>query len=290
MTDPQTPEAPAGATTKAPGRFRKAWDRVREFVRSRRPHKAIIIVVATGVAVLMGLGTWQVIRLHEKNAFITQIKTQMQAPLADLTQKWPQSTEEWAKKEYQPLVIQGQWLGLHAFKLIPRTYEGQVGYQWLVPLQLPDQQVVLVNRGFIPDGQAMLPPREGEKVQVQGVGWIPPEKKPWQTPENIPSRGLWTWLDMTALQHEIGVQKMAPFVLYELRNAESSDYPIGGQFPSPTHNRHAQYALTWYALALALLIIGFVASGPREEASGGGEDGKIADPVAERGMYPEATD
>lgn len=296
MSQEQKPEEPGTApeavseASKAPGRIKRLFVRLKDYIWSRQPRRPLVIVVGLCLAILMGLGTWQMVRLQQKNALLLEIKSKISAPLTDLSTNWPQSESTWAKLEYQPVQLKGQWLGLHSFKLIPRTYEGQVGYQWLVPLQLPDRQVVLVNRGFVPDGQAMLPPREGEEATIQGVGWIPPTKKPWQTPENIPSRGLWTWLDVEALKHEIGVQKMAPFVLYELRNPGSDDYPIGGQFPSPTHNRHAQYAMTWYMLASVLLFISFIAAGPREHSSGGNSEGKIADPVAERGMYPEATD
>lgn len=287
----ETAAAPAAPEAVAPpSRLKRLFARINGYIWSRSPSKGVMIFVGICLVILMSLGTWQVMRLHQKNELLNSIKEKISAPLLDQTKKYPRTPEEWKKLTYQPILLEGAWVNLHSFKLIPRTYEGQVGYQWLVPLQLPDQQVVLIDRGFVPDGQAILPSRESDKVTVQGIGLVPPERKPWQTPENIPSRGLWTWLDMTALQHEIGVRDMAPIVVYELRTPGSDEYPIGGQFPTPANNRHAQYAMTWYMLALVLLFITFIASGPRTTKAGATPSNKIADPVAERGMYPEATD
>jgi surfeit locus 1 family protein len=283
--------ATAAPIVKPPGRIKRFFRAVGAYFLSRSPSKGGIIFVSIGFAILMSLGTWQVMRLHEKNATLVDVRQKLEGPLSVHTKLWPQSADEWRDMAYKPIIIKGVWLSLHRFKLMPRTYEGQVGYQLMQPMRLPDRQVVLVNRGFIPEGQAILPPLENQEAIIQGIPYVPPAKKPWQTPENLPSRGRWTWIDMTALQHEIGIDEMAPVVLYETRNPDSSDYPIGGQLPLPTQNRHAQYAMTWYMLALLLLVIAFLASGQKKEkALAGDGTNKIADPVAERGMYPEATD
>ncbi len=290
-TKPAEGEAAEGASiVKPPGRIKRFFRRIGAYFMSRSPSKGGIIFVSICFAILMGLGTWQVARLYEKNALLLDIKQKLEGPLAVHTKLWPQSADEWRDMVYKPIILKGVWLNLHQFKLMPRTYEGQVGYQLLQPMRLPDRQIVLVNRGFVPDGKAFLPPLENQEAIIQGMSYVPPLKKPWQTAENIPSRGLWTWLDMTALQHEVGVDEMAPIILYEARNPDSSDYPIGGQLPLPAQNRHAQYAMTWYMLALLLLVIAFLASGPKKEKTTATGENKIADPVAERGMYPEATD
>ncbi len=274
--------------------YRRAWNKVKTFIATRQPRRGFVIFVTVVWVMLMGLGAWQIIRLHAKNDWISETRAKLAEPINLQTKIWPQDNASWRELEYEPMAVRGKWIPLFRFKLMPRTYEGQTGYQLLVPLQLDDRQVILVNRGFVPDGQAILPPLEGEEVIIQGVGRTPEKNKPWQTPENIPSRNLWTWVDMPALKHEIGVDKMAPIILYEARNAESSDFPIGGQLPVVTRNNHAEYALTWYALALGLLCVALAASKARttEQAATTGEEGsnKIEDPVAERGLYPEATD
>lgn len=263
---------------------------VSAYLATRRPSIGFFIFVILGALVLTGLGTWQLMRLHWKNELILETKDKLAQPLQDKRVRWPDTKKEWQVLSYQPIVVRGVWLPLYRFKLAPRTYEEQVGYHLLVPLQLTDGQVLLVNRGFVPNRQAILPSLPDEQVEVQGVGLVPPRDKPWQTPENIPSRGLWTWTDMRALKYEIGVKKMAPLVLYESRDPDSSNYPIGGQLPMPLTNRHAQYAMTWFMLAFVLLLIGFLASGAPTDKASSAAEAEPTDPVARRGKYPEPTD
>lgn len=265
-------------------------DKCNSFFESRYPKKGFAITVVVAWVILIGLGSWQMVRLTQKNHWINDVRAKLSEPTNLQTKIWPRDRQEWLAMEYEPMAIQGTWLPLFRFKLVPRTYEGQVGYHLLVPLRLQDRQVVLVNRGFIPDGQAILPPLENEEVIIQGVARVPESEKPWQTPENIPSRNIWTWLDLPALQHEIGVDEIAPIVLYEARHPEHNEFPIGGQLPVVTHNRHANYALTWYSLSLALLLISLAASKRTTHSETSAESNKISDPVAERGLYPEATD
>jgi cytochrome oxidase assembly protein ShyY1 len=111
-------------------------------------------------------------------------------------------------------------------------------------------------------------------------------------PENIPSRNQWTWLDIEAMGHETGFSHVAPVAVYETRDPSRDTYPIGGQLPLPLSNSHWHYAATWYALALILLGVYVMSMNPKQDKQT--EDNSNAaqeiDPVARRGLYPEATD
>jgi len=77
-------------------------------------------------------------------------------------------------------------------------------------------------------------------------------------PDNEPEANRWFWRDLGAMARSMfpeGTVEMAPFFL----DAEKSDvpggWPEGGQTRLELPNNHLQYAITWFLLALCLLVI-----------------------------------
>lgn len=270
--------------------------RFRAWLASRRPRPFATAVMVTGTCVLLGLGTWQMLRTHEKNLLLDRIAAEFDRPPLNLARALPQDAEAWRQLHYKSVTVTGSWMTpAHMMRFGPRVYEGAVGYHLVMPLRLDNNAIIFVNRGFMPEKMAALPPA-GERVTLQGVLYEPKAEKPPYVPENIPSRSLWTWIDLVAMGHEVGVRGVVPVILYQGRVAEQDSYPIGGQLPLPSHNRHWHYAVTWYALALALMVIWMIASNPKQEsaqavaAQPAETDKDLSDPVARRNKYPEATD
>ena len=287
QTDPAA--APVKPSRKIPGQL--IITKTADFFMSRQFRLIPSIAALTGIALLLGLGTWQVVRLQEKNRLLQEMRQTLAQPAADLRRAIPPTALAWEKLHFHPVKLQGSWIATRSFRLAPRVYEEQVGYQLIMPLRLEDNQVVLVNRGFVPDGAAMMPMLDTAPQVLYGVARLPENTKPRYAPENIPSRNEWVWLDLKAMGHEVGIGRIAPVIVYEDRVADRDAYPIGGQIPLPDHNSHKQYAVTWYCLALALLGVWMTASTAKKPKT---EDTNKAaeelDPVAQRGMYPEATD
>lgn len=274
-------------------RLRRLSDQLTAFLASRQPRLWVTLWAMSGVIILLGLGTWQVMRGEEKNTLIAHVEQELASTPYDLSVKMPQTPEEWAEMHYKPVRMTGVWMPLRVFRLAPRSFAGQTGYQWIIPFRLENGQVILVNRGFVPDNMSLVPPHDGEIHTVHGVAYMPKTEKPRFVPENRPAKGEWVWLDIVAMAHEVGVKETAPVVVYENRISDKNSYPIGGQVPLPFHNRHRQYAVTWYCLALALMGVWIMASGKKTKKP---EDDvqntsvEAMDPVARRGLYPEATD
>lgn len=293
---PETTEAPV---PKPPGKLalflQKKGTAAKEWFCSRQPRPFTTAVMLVGTVILLGLGNWQLQRTEEKNQILDRIQNEFAQPARNLQQSPPNQAQAWQDLHYKPVVLQGVWQKpYYALRLGPRVYEQTVGYHLMMPLRLSDGQVVLVNRGFMPEKMASLPPVEGQEVVVQGVAYEPDGVKPQYVPENVPSRDIWTWVDLIAMAHEVGVKPLVPVLVYEDRVSDRDSYPIGGQLPLPSHNRHWHYAVTWFALALALMVIWMIASNPKaaQAAAAQPQDSQkeTTDPVALRGMYPEATD
>ena len=286
------------AVPKAPGKLslalKSATGKAGNWFRSRQPRPFTTIVMLVGTAILLGLGTWQILRTQEKNVLLDHILQEFKQPATNLQTALPDSPEKWREMHYKPISLQGTWITpTYMLRLGPRVHEETVGYQLIMPLRLQDNQVILVNRGFMPEKMTSLPPPAGQIVVIKGVAYQPETIKSPYVPENVPSRDIWTWTDMTAMGHEVGAKDIVPVMIYEDRVSDRDSYPIGGQLPLPSHNRHWHYAVTWYALALALMVIWMITSNPKpktvESTLADGQQ-ETTDPVALRGLYPEATD
>src|SRR5580700_326023 len=113
----------------------------------RRRILTLTLGALAGFAVLIGLGTWQVERLHWKEGLIAQRTAAVSAPPAELPR---------ALEAARPLAfhrIQARGLFLHDHEILLHAIErqrGAAGYLVLTPLRLDDGSVVLVERGWVP--------------------------------------------------------------------------------------------------------------------------------------------
>lgn len=219
-----------------------------------------IVLVLIALAILLGLGTWQMERLAWKEGLLASIAERRATPPADLA-----AIEALAKAgedvDYRTVRVTGTYLNnkeRHFFA----TYGGRTGYYVYTPLQLADDQIVLVNRGFVtfeakePE-MRKLGQLTGEQT-VTGLSRAKLLAKPsWAVPDNDIAKNIFYWKDLDVMASSTGLDpaKVVPFFIDADATPHEGGMPIGGvtQFDLP--NSHLQYALTWYGLAAALVII-----------------------------------
>ncbi len=219
------------------------------------------IVTAICLAILLGLGTWQVQRLHWKNDLIARLQTQYDAPetQALTPEKLASLTQEDMPMAYG--AVNGHWLRDKAILLGPRTEDGRMGYHLLVPLALDNDHVLIVNGGWVPDMwkdtlQERLAILPAETVTVRGIL----RKPDWSSfaSQNSPGNDLWFRADIDQIAGAKGITNAYPFLLY----ADSIEPPLHDVIAQETHwlprNKHLQYAIFWYAMAAVMLgVYGF---------------------------------
>jgi surfeit locus 1 family protein len=133
----------------------------------------------------------------------------------------------------------------------------------ITPLVTTSGDVVLVNRGFVPEDRLEPATRKAGllagTVELKGLARAS-EHKTWFTPDNDPAANRWFWRDIPGLIASLKREeatRAAPFLV----EAEASGPPVPGGWPKAgvTHlnlaNRHLEYALTWFSLAVALAVI-----------------------------------
>lgn len=75
------------------------------------------------------------------------------------------------------------------------------------------------------------------------------------TPENDPARNSWFYVDLAAMAKAAAIVHVLPFYLDADASPNPGGWPQGGQTETDLPNNHLQYALTWFALAAALIVI-----------------------------------
>ncbi len=209
-----------------------------------------------GFLALLALGTWQVERLGWKERLIAERHAAVTAPPAPL----PGSLAEAKTLEYHHIAATGTFLNDRELFLGATDDDGHPGYHVITPLRLADGEVLLVDRGFIPEGRKDPASRaEGElkgQVIVSGLLRLGSDVKPhWFLPDNNVARNYWIWVDIPAMAKAAHVDRVLPFYMDADPTANPGGLPIGGQTRLDLPNNHLQYAITWYALAVALAVI-----------------------------------
>jgi surfeit locus 1 family protein len=206
--------------------------------------------------ILVGLGSWQVQRLHWKEGLIAQRDRMVAAPpIAP-----PQTLAEAVPNQFRHVADDGVLLNDKEIFLAAASEGGGSGYQVLTPLQEPDGRIIFVNRGFIPlelkDPAKRAAGEPSGPVHIAGLLRVPPAEKPtFFLPNNRPDLDLWFWVDLPAMAKAAGVPDTAPFYIDADKTPNPGGWPQGGVTNLELPNDHLQYAITWFSLAIALVVI-----------------------------------
>ena len=236
-------------------------DRTGQAGTSGRSTLLLLVFALPAFVFLLLLGNWQVNRLEWKEGLIETIESRMNsAPvlIGDILAEWQTSGDV----GYMPVRFEGTFdHGAEQHYLA--THDGQSGWYVYTPVKLPDDRVVIVNRGFVPydlkepSSRPWTPP-EGA-VELIGVARNPLTRKPGSlVPDNEPQNSIWYWKDHAAMAGSMGVDEAAliPFFV-DVSGGRGAGTP--GPVPGVTRvalpNNHLQYAVTWFGLAAALAIV-----------------------------------
>ncbi|MGF6172492.1 SURF1 family protein [Ensifer sp. 4252] len=218
------------------------------------------ILLAITFAILVSLGTWQMQRLHWKEGLLQAIAERRSAPPVTLAEI-EKITAEGGDIDYRTVSVPGRFdhsRERHFFA----TYNGRTGYYVFTPLMLDDGRFLFVNRGFVPFEQKESSTRlAGElpaSVAINGLARPKLAEKPSSiVPDNDLAKNIFYWKDLDTMASSVGLSadKVLPFFVDADATPNPGGLPIGGvtQFDLP--NSHLQYALTWYGLAGALVIV-----------------------------------
>ncbi len=229
-----------------------------------RSHIGFVVFMLALTALFVFLGYWQVDRLALKNARISAVEQRVgEAPIS------LPPVEEWVAfdpqtYDFRPVQVTGTFdhdntVLVFTFLADPRGPYSGSGYWVLAPLQLSEGGAVFVNRGFVPQAQAQEFKSGGAgplgEVTIVGLARTSELANTFTPGPEFANRVEWVRnIDrlMRFVDEDIG--PVAPIYI----NAEAGEWgalPQGGETRLVFANRHLEYALTWFSLAVLTPIM-----------------------------------
>lgn len=223
-----------------------------------RPTLWATLSTVVALAILIGLGTWQLHRLDWKRDLIeTRAARITMAPLTIGEAVELSRSDELADMEYRPVSLRGRYLHEWSLRLHNRVLDGAPGIHLVSPFRTETgDTVVLVDRGWMPI-DASLDMAERPDGVVEVTGYIRLYREPGAfVPENEPANNVWFAMNDSQMRRATEVGGTLGFYVQAGPASRPRDsLPIGTVPGVELRNDHLQYALTWYGLAAVLLVI-----------------------------------
>ena len=199
--------------------------------------------------ILLGLGTWQVKRLAWKEGILAEIARAEASPAVPLGAHPAPFAKVSATGRYRQDLA-----ALYGAQVQDTPAGPELGAQLIVPLERPGADPVLVDRGWVPTSVPAPIDWPRQPVTVDGYARTPDQPGLF-TPQSDPAGRRFYTLDPRAIGAALGLKRIAPFTLVALGPAVPGQYPVPAQHLPRPPNNHLQYALTWYGLAGALVVV-----------------------------------
>lgn len=213
------------------------------------------------LAVLIGLGVWQVKRLHWKEELIAAIDARTKGEPISLDQAVALA-KEGRDASYYRVRVEGRFDNTKERYLFSQSIsDGTPGWHVITPFTTTQGELVLVDRGFVPDQLKDPSTRASGEIEgtttVTGIVRIP-ETQGLFTPNNEPEVNRWFWRDLNGMVTSMfptATLDVPPFFIEAEKSEVPGGWPEGGQTRLSLPNNHLQYATTWFGLAAALIVI-----------------------------------
>lgn len=224
--------------------------------REFTPRLIPTLVTIVFLPVLISLGFWQLDRAEQKREILRQYEQKI-----GITWNLNASTQQTDVTAYQHVEVTGRFDAEKQYLLDNKVYQGQAGYQVITPLVLQNsRKAVLVNRGWIPqtNSRNQLPPipTPSSVLEIHGKLKLNVNNS-FHLGESGVENDSWPrviqWLDMAQIEKSLGY-KVLPFVI--LQDADSpAGFVRDWYIKKITPEKNTSYAVQWFALAIALVII-----------------------------------
>lgn len=211
------------------------------------------VVVLLLLPVLVRLGFWQLGRAEEKQAILADVAAkQSQAPRLLVAGQ--------VFDTYTPVTLMGRYLDQH-FLIDNKVLQGRVGYEVLSVFEDEAGVQVLVNRGFI----------EGLPSRQQLPNFTTPAGRLVMTgsvSRNLAKPFLLAEQAVESLQSPMVIQAFEPELMsrwlptlnfddafVRLDEGQPSQFEMAYQPVNVNPEKHSAYALQWFAMSLALIVL-----------------------------------
>jgi cytochrome oxidase assembly protein ShyY1 len=213
------------------------------------------LLVVAAIVTMINLGFWQLRRLDERQAFNAVVEARYDAaplPLDDLLG----ANVDPDAVDWRPVTASGTYLPGGTITIVNRSQNGRAGMNVLVPMQLVDGRVLLVNRGFVPLSVEAAPDVPATDVEIVARLRQSQEKRLGQLSD--PPEGdleIAQRVDIERLAAQLPGEVVPMYV-----DLIGSDPPEVGGLPEPVatpvlgEGNHLSYAVQWLIFATAVAV------------------------------------
>ena len=228
-----------------------------------KPRFVPTIAAVIGVLVTALLGNWQLNRAAEKARLqqrIDQAERQAPRPIGSV----PVQANELA---YLRVEAQGEYKSDGTVYVDNRVRNGVPGYEIITPLRIgTSSRYVLVKRGWLAAGpsRSKLPAvvTPSGALSVEGVA-LPGNPRLFELSRQVQSGALWQNVTVDRYHAAFGLE-LQPVVI-EQHNELADGLLREWNRPDAGVDRHRAYALQWFGLCLAIIIL-YLATNVRRAA------------------------
>lgn len=200
-----------------------------------------------GLAVLVGLGLWQMQRLEWKEALIADLEARLSQPAIVVS-----GNESVGDDNLRRARAVGRFVDAEPARFLTSLKPHGPGHRLISAFQLEQGERILVDRGYLPDHTPLPAPPTGP-VELTGALQWPNEISSFTPDPNLAER-LWFARDVPSLAAALGTRPVM-LVLDAQPGASPTDWPKPMPVSVDLPNDHLGYAVTWFSLAAIWLVM-----------------------------------
>ena len=217
----------------------------------------LIVFASVLLPVLLWLGFWQLSRYDEKLAIEENLKMRRFSSLSIV------DLRALDDQRFYPITLTGTFDNSRYFLLDNRTFEGRVGFHVLMPFLTRNNEWVLVDRGWIAGSydRRQLPdvPKINGLITIAGQSWQPAGEA-FLLKEDLWYAGWPKVIQAIDGQRiadtllTVAGERIEPWLLI-LDGDQAGSLQRNFQPTAMPAQRHFGYALQWFIMALALVLL-----------------------------------
>lgn len=220
------------------------------------------------MCILLGMGTWQLQRAQEKKEILTQYEKQSSQTVMPLNT----SREDYTELRYRDVRVEGRYDASKQLLLDNQVRNRQAGYNVLTPFRLQNGKWVLVDRGWVPQGltRQLLPKVDIKQLEAVLTGKVyVPFAAAFSLGSIDSGNKIWPrviqYVEFSEISQLLGYD-LLPLIIR--LSPDAADGYLREWVAVPfTPARHVAYAVQWYGLAIALLVIVGIAMSTKQSSN-----------------------
>jgi len=248
---------------------------------ARRGGAGFVVFTFVMVALFTGLGVWQLQRRLEKHALIAALTERLATapvPLPEVAQ-WPKldpARDEFRRVAFTATYARAPDAMVYSAGSAVRGDIAGPGTWAFLPARIASGETVAINTGFVEntmqqrevEDRAVAKLVTGQPVMLTGYLRFP-ERPGLLTPAENRDRRLWFVRDTGAMASALGWGNVAPFYIDLETPVPANGVPKPGPLTVHLRDEHMQYAITWFSLAVVVVIAFVVWARGRRSPAGG---------------------